>query len=99
MYNNESVSQFGSAETKLKQLHIKLKEAETAQAKMKNESANLRKNLSMLQDTVPEEMAGKISDLLIKMATDSLDNMDEHLKLRQKHNINQIQAMEQKERF
>ena len=94
MYNNESVSQFGSAETKLKQLHIKLKEAETAQAKMKNESANLRKNLSMLQDTVPEEMAGKISDLLIKMATDSLDNMDEHLKLRQKHNINQIQAME-----
>ena len=66
---------------------------------MKNESANLRKNLSMLQDTVPEEMAGKISDLLIKMATDSLDNMDEHLKLRQKHNINQIQAMEQKERF
>ena len=90
MYNNESVSQFGSAETKLKQLHIKLKEAETAQAKMKNESANLRKNLSMLQDTVPEEMAGKISDLLIKMATDSLDNMDEHLKLRQKHNINQI---------
>ena len=46
MYNNETVSQFGSAETKLKQLHIKLKEAETAQARMKHESANLRKNLS-----------------------------------------------------
>jgi len=30
MYNSESVSQFGSAETKLKQLHIKLKEAEIA---------------------------------------------------------------------
>ena len=66
---------------------------------MKQESSNLRKNLSMLQDTVPEEMAGKISDLLLRMANDSLENMDDHLKLRQKHNINQIHAMEQKERF
>ena len=43
-------------------------------------------------------MADKISDLLIKIATDTLDNMDEHLKLRQKHNLGQIQALDQKER-
>ena len=35
MYDTEAVMQFGSAETKLKLLHIKLKEAEMAQAKMK----------------------------------------------------------------
>lgn len=32
-------------------------------------------------------MAEKISDLLQKIAQDSFDNMDEHLKLRQKHNL------------
>ena len=87
MYNNETVSQFGSAETKLKQLHIKLKEAETAQARMKHESANLRKNLSQLSNIVPAELAEKISDLLQKIANDSFDNMEEHLKLRQKYNM------------
>ena len=99
MYDNEAVSQFGSAETKLKQLHIKLKEAETAQARMKQESANLRKNLQMLQGIVPAELADKICDLLRKLAQDSLDNMDEHLRLRQKHNMAQISAIDQKERF
>jgi len=49
---------------------------------MKHESSNLRKNLQMLQDIVPAEMADKISDLLVKIATDAMDNMDEHLKLR-----------------
>lgn len=90
MYNNETVSQFGSAETKLKQLHIKLKEAETAQSQMKHESANLRKNLQMLQSVVPSELADKISGLLEHIMTDALDNMEEHIKLRQKHNMGQI---------
>jgi len=49
---------------------------------MKHESSNLRKNLQMLQDIVPAEMADNISDLLVKIATDAMDNMDEHLKLR-----------------
>ena len=65
---------------------------------MKSESASLKKNLSMLQNIVPAEMADKISDLLIKIANDSLDNMDEHLKLRQKHNLGQIQAIDQRDR-
>lgn len=94
MYNNETVSQFGSAETKLKQLHIKLKEAEVAQAKMKNESSNLKKNLSMLQNIVPSEMAERISDLLLLIAKDAMDNMDDHLKLREKYNLGQIAAID-----
>jgi len=54
---------------------------------MKNESSNLRRNLQMLQNIVPSEMADKISELLLKIAADSLDNMEEHLKLREKHNL------------
>lgn len=99
MYNNETVSQFGSAETKLKQLHIKLKEAEQAQAKMKHESSSLRKNLSMLSSIVPAEMSEKLLDLLKLIAQDALDNMDEHLKLRQKYNLSQIAAIDQRERL
>jgi len=99
MYNNETVTQFGSAETKLKQLHIKLKEAEVQQAQMKQESEVLRQNLQMLQNMVPEEISQKISDLLLAMAKDALDNMDEHLELRQKHNLGQIAALDQRERF
>ena len=90
MYNNELASQFGSAETKLKQLHIKLKEAETAQSKMKQESESLRKNLQMLSNIVPTEMAEKIRDTMLKMATDAMDNMEDHLRLRQKQNMSQI---------
>ena len=94
MYNSEAVSQFGSAETKLKQLHIKLKEAETAQARMKQESGSLRKNLERLQNIVPNEMADRIEDLLVKIATDALDNMDEHIKLREKQNLGQIASID-----
>ena len=94
MYDQEAVTQFGSAETKLKQLHIKLKEAEAAQAKMKSESENLRKNLQMLSNIVPAEMAEKIRDFLLKMAEDAMDNMEEHLKLRQKHNMAQITSID-----
>ena len=82
MYNQELVSQFGSAETKLKQLNIKLKQAEIAQAKMRQEGARLKKDLAYLQSSMPAEMADRISNLLFNMATDALDNMDEHIKLR-----------------
>lgn len=54
---------------------------------MKQESSNLRKNLQMLQNIVPAEMADKIALLLSKIATDAMDNMEEHLKLREKHNM------------
>ncbi len=57
-------------------LNIKLREAESAQAKMRQESASLRKDLQSLQSSIPPEMAEKISFLLKKMAKDGLDNMD-----------------------
>ena len=41
----------------------------------------------MLQGIVPAELADKICELLRKLAQDSLDNMDEHLRLRQKQNM------------
>ncbi len=71
-------------------LNIKLREAESAQAKMRQESASLRKDLQSLQSSIPPEMADKISGLLKKMAHDALDSMDEHIKVRQKHNMGQI---------
>ena len=36
----------------------------------------------MLQSIVPSEMADKISGLLIKIAQDSMDNIEEHMKVR-----------------
>ena len=99
MYNQEAMSQFGSAETKLKMLNIKLREAESAQAKMSNESASLRKDLQSLQSSIPPEMADKIGFLLKKMAHDALDNMNEHIKLRESHNLGQIAQLDQRDRF
>lgn len=49
---------------------------------MKQESESLRKNLQMLSNIVPLEMAEKIRDLMLKMANDALDNMEDHLRLR-----------------
>ena len=49
---------------------------------MKSESENLRKNLQMLSNIVPAEMAEKIRDILMRMAEDAMDSMEEHLKLR-----------------
>ena len=54
---------------------------------MKSESSNLKKNLKMLQNVVPSEMADKINDLLTKIATDVLDNMEEHQRLLVKNNM------------
>lgn len=44
-------------------------------------------------------MAEKIGDLLKKMANDAFDNMDEHIRLREKHNMGQIAALDQRDRF
>lgn len=98
MYNNEAVTQFGSAETKLKQLHLKLREAENAQARMKYESAALKKNLSQLQSVVPEELADNLCNLLLQIATDSYESMEEHEKLREKYNLTRIQSQDQQKR-
>lgn len=99
MYDDDAVVKFGSAETKLKQLHIKLKEAETAQNKMKQESENLRRNISRLSNHVPDQMASKIRDFLLKMAGEAMDNMDEHLDIRQKQKMPQISAIDQQGLF
>ena len=48
----------------------------------------------MLQNIIPSEMAEKLSDLLLKIAKDSMDNIDEHLKLREKHNLGQISVID-----
>ena len=48
MYNNSEIASFGSAETKLKQLQLKLREAELARARMKQESSVLKRNLHVL---------------------------------------------------
>lgn len=48
----------------------------------------------MLQNIVPSEMAEKLSDLLLKIAKDAMDNMDEHVKIREKHNLGQIAAID-----
>lgn len=54
---------------------------------MKSESLSLKKNLQLLQSIVPAEMADKLSGLLLKIGKDAMDNFDEHLKLREKHNL------------
>ena len=39
-------------------------------------------------------MAERISDLLLLIAKDAMDNMDDHLKLREKYNLGQIAAID-----
>jgi hypothetical protein len=45
MYNEKDVFNFGSAETKLKQLQLRLREAEQSRAEMQHEINKLNKEL------------------------------------------------------
>ena len=53
MYNSSEITQFGSAETKLRQLQMKLTEAEVSRNKLKMESQVLKRNLNLVSSGIP----------------------------------------------
>ena len=53
MYSSSEITQFGSAETKLRQLQMKLIEAEVSRNKLKMESQVLKRNLNLVSSGIP----------------------------------------------
>jgi hypothetical protein len=80
MYNSSEITQFGSAETKLRQLQMKLTEAEVSRNKLKMESQVLKRNLNLVSSGIPPLMAEKLESLLTTIAHASLQNFDLHIK-------------------
>jgi predicted RNase H-like nuclease (RuvC/YqgF family) len=60
MYNQQEVAQFGTAETKLKQLQMKLRETEAHRNELKVESQQLKRNLNLVSSGIPPQMADKL---------------------------------------
>ena len=77
---------FGSAETKLRQLQAKLKDAETSRNELKIESQVLKRNLNLVSSGIPPMMAERLDSLLCTIAATSLENFDLHIQLLNKTN-------------
>ena len=98
MYNTGEAMNFGSAEIKLKQLQLKLGEAEQKIAQLSSENKMLMIQLKEWQDCVPDEIADRIETALIETSKDVLNNFAEHEKLRSKLGESQINMLNEKER-
>ena len=98
MYNTGEAMNFGSAEIKLKQLQLKLGEAEQKIAQLSSENKMLTIQLKEWQDCVPDEIADRIETALIETSKDVLNNFAEHEKLRSKLGESQINMLNEKER-
>lgn len=94
MYNPMEVAQFGSAETKLKQLQLKFQEADAARKELKLESQQLKRNLNLVSSGIPPQMADRLDNLLSKIAFNTLENFDLHIQQLNKTNQSQIKVID-----
>lgn len=94
MYNAQEVAMFGSADTKLRQLQAKLKDAEASRNELKMESQVLKRNLNLVSSGIPPMMAERLDSLLCTIAATSLENFDKHIQLLDKTNESQIQVLD-----
>jgi len=76
MYNNDEVGQFGNPETKLKQLTLKLQQAENENYNIKNELQNEKRKVAIMQKKVPSGLANQLSDLFTEIGKVSFGNFE-----------------------
>ena len=65
---------------------------------MRIESSTLKKHLSSVKSLVPDELADKLCEVLLDITKDALDNMDEHISLREDMRKDVISSIDQRDR-
>jgi hypothetical protein len=61
---------------------------------MRIESSTIKKHLSSVKNIVPEDLADRLCEVLTLISKDALDNMDEHIRLRDQERRDVIAAMD-----
>jgi len=85
MYNDKDIFNFGSAETKLKQLQLRLREAEQSRAEMQIEINKLNKELRDQQGNIPFKLVSKLESNLTELVNEMTAEFNEHEILIKKH--------------
>ena len=96
MYNEKDVFNFGSAETKLKQLQLRLREAEQSRAEMQHEINKLNKELRDQQGNIPFKLVSKLETNLTELVSEMTEEFNEHEALIKKHKESQISLLDRK---
>jgi len=85
MYNDGDVFNFGSAETKLKQLQLRLREAEQSRVELQHEINKLNKELRDQQGNIPFKLVSKLETNLTELVNEMTEEFNEHECLIKKH--------------
>lgn len=71
MFNDEDLSGFSNAETKLKQLQLRIQELEKDKLEQKKELTKLKNEMKLVQLKIPEKLADKLEHFLTTIMTDA----------------------------
>ena len=93
MYSNE-VAAFGNAETKLKQLQLKLRETEQHKSSLQRENGTINYELEQLSGNIPPRMAAKLEKLFNQLAVETFNSFEDHIRLREKHAASMIKTID-----
>ncbi len=74
MYSQTNVSQFGTVDTKLKQMQVQIMEMEETQAEMVRQNMQLRQELKQACDQISKKKADKLEELLTDLVNEMMDS-------------------------
>jgi regulator of replication initiation timing len=74
MYSQTNVSQFGTVDTKLKQMQVQIMEMEETQAEMVRQNMQLRQELKQASDQISKKKADKLEELLTDLVNEMMDS-------------------------
>lgn len=89
--------QFGSAETRMKQLQMKLRETESAKTLLGQEASKLRREMKGQEHNISKAVQSKLETHLIEIINDMSKSFREYEASCQKHGHSQITLLEKKE--
>lgn len=97
MYNQESILQFGSADTKMKQLQMKLRETEQQNLTMSIEHKKLIREMKGSEGNLSKNVQLQLETLLVDIINDMSVMFREHEHVCEQHGQTQIELLEMKE--
>lgn len=87
MYDENQLGQFGQADTKLKQLQLKLAESEKIRSQLHQEVKDQRKTIGALQGKVPDAIADQLESKLVSISSSALTSFQQHVALADKSGV------------
>ena len=98
-YDKTDVSYFGAADTKIKQLQVRMQEMEQQQLEIVKQNSALKAELRRSADTIPAKKCQAIEEMLVNLANDVMDNQKEFIQALKKHGESDAQVVKRNERM